>query len=270
LCTLLISFLSAGDRPFLCKFCGKKFALACNLRAHTKTHHHSDEKSDSIRETSAEQTAVTTTYDNTQPRHEDKPGLTSPTGINDTNYNIHSSWHEKNNKETQSIVVTGANKCTLPTTEMIQQFSPCSLIKKFHSADSTASPLNVSSATNITDHNKSLFHMNSSNCILDNVCKSATDSSISRLAYASILEDLWSGNNSFVNQRNIPMSVVTAPFNINMPCITSISLGDLQALLLMQAANMAMIHGGNISFGDGKSLKKHMTEPTQNRSLLLA
>jgi hypothetical protein len=108
------------------------------------------------------------------------------------------------------------------------------------------------------------------NCVLDDVSKSAAECSISRLAYANILEELCSGNNPFINQRNIPMSVLPAPFNINMPCITSISLVDLQALLLMQAANMAMIHGGSISFSDGKSLEKQMTEPTQSRSLLLA
>jgi hypothetical protein len=55
-----------------------------------------------------------------------------------------------------------------------------------------------------------------------------------------------------------------------MPCITSISLVDLQALLLMQAANMAMLHGGNITFNDGKSLKKQIGEPAQSRSVLLA
>jgi hypothetical protein len=262
LCTLPISFLSAGDRPFPCKFCGKKFALACNLRAHTKTHHHSDDKINGIKEISSEQTGITITYDSNEPRHEDKPDLTSPRGTNDT-------WHEKSDKGTQPTVVAGANKCTLPT-HIIQQFSSCSLIKNFHSADSAASRLNVSSATNVTDQNKRLFPVNSGNCLLGNVSKSATESSISRLAYANILEDLWSGNNSFINEHNIPMSLLPAPFNINMPCITSISLVDLQALLLMQAANMAMIHGGNTSFSDGKSLKKQMTEPTQNRSLLLA
>lgn len=271
MCTLFIGFLSAGDRPFPCKFCGKKFALACNLRAHTKTHHHNDDKINSIKEISSERTGITTTtYDNTETRHEDKPDMISPRGITDTNYKIHNSWHEKNDKGTQSILLTGANKCTLPTTEMIQQFPSCSLIKNFHSADSTASPLNVPSATNVTEHNKRLFHINSSNCVLDNMAKSATDSGINRLTYANILEDLWPGNNSFINQCNIPLSVLPAPFNINMPCITSISLVDLQALLLMQAANMAMLHGGNVSFSDGKSLKKQITEPAQSRSLLLA
>lgn len=27
-----------GDKPHACELCGKKFALACNLRAHLKTH----------------------------------------------------------------------------------------------------------------------------------------------------------------------------------------------------------------------------------------
>lgn len=31
-------FLLAGDKPHACELCGKKFALACNLRAHMKTH----------------------------------------------------------------------------------------------------------------------------------------------------------------------------------------------------------------------------------------
>lgn len=250
MCTLLISFLSAGDRPFPCKFCGKKFALACNLRAHTKTHHHGDDKINCIKEISSEQTGITTTYDSTEPGHEAKSDLTSPRGTDE--------------RGTQPIVVTGANKRTLPTAQIIQQFSSCSLIKNCHSADGAASRLNV------TDQNKRLFPMNPTNCLLDSVSKSGTESSIGRLAYANILEDLWSGNNSFINERNIPMSVLPAPFNINMPCITSISLVDLQALLLMQAANMAMLHGGNTSFSDGKSLKKQMTEPTQSRSLLLA
>ena len=31
-------FLIAGDKPFNCEICQKKFALSCNLRAHLKTH----------------------------------------------------------------------------------------------------------------------------------------------------------------------------------------------------------------------------------------
>jgi len=116
--------------------------------------------------------------------------------------------------------------------------------------------------------------MNSNNCVLDNVSKPVTNSDqfygISRLGYTNILEELWPGNNSFINQCNIPLTALPAPFNINMPCLTSISLVDLQALLLMQAANMAMLHGANITANDGKSLKKQMTEPAQSRSLLLA
>lgn len=27
-----------GDKPHVCELCSKKFALACNLRAHIKTH----------------------------------------------------------------------------------------------------------------------------------------------------------------------------------------------------------------------------------------
>jgi hypothetical protein len=38
--TDFLSFFSsnAGDKPHHCELCGKKFALACNLRAHMKTH----------------------------------------------------------------------------------------------------------------------------------------------------------------------------------------------------------------------------------------
>ena len=31
-------FCVAGDKPHACELCHKKFALACNLRAHMKTH----------------------------------------------------------------------------------------------------------------------------------------------------------------------------------------------------------------------------------------
>ena len=31
-------FLSSGDKPHVCQVCDKRFALACNLRAHLKTH----------------------------------------------------------------------------------------------------------------------------------------------------------------------------------------------------------------------------------------
>jgi len=35
----LFSFLShAGNKPHACNSCPKRFALACNLRAHLKTH----------------------------------------------------------------------------------------------------------------------------------------------------------------------------------------------------------------------------------------
>jgi uncharacterized Zn-finger protein len=34
----LFSVLFAGDKPHGCDICLKKFALACNLRAHMKTH----------------------------------------------------------------------------------------------------------------------------------------------------------------------------------------------------------------------------------------
>lgn len=30
--------LISGDKPHSCELCSKKFALACNLRAHMKTH----------------------------------------------------------------------------------------------------------------------------------------------------------------------------------------------------------------------------------------
>lgn len=266
-------FLSVGDRPYPCKFCGKKFALACNLRAHTKTHHHSDGKINSNKEMPSEKTGIANTaYDSAAPGHEDKLNLNPRRGTSDTNCKIHNTWHEKNDKGTQSILVTAPNTCSLPTPETIQQFPSCSLIKNFHSLDSTESPMKIPSAT-FTD-NKRLFHMNSNNCAPDDLSKSLTHSDqlhdISRLGYTNILEELWSGNNSFINQYNIPLSVLPTPFNINMPCLTSISLADLQALLLMQAANMAILHGGNIAFNDGKSLKKQLNEPAQSRSLLLA
>lgn len=35
---LLSSSWPAGDKPHVCKVCDKRFALACNLRAHLKTH----------------------------------------------------------------------------------------------------------------------------------------------------------------------------------------------------------------------------------------
>lgn len=31
-------FVCAGDKPHACELCNKRFALACNLRAHMKTH----------------------------------------------------------------------------------------------------------------------------------------------------------------------------------------------------------------------------------------
>lgn len=31
-------FIFSGDKPHACELCNKKFALACNLRAHMKTH----------------------------------------------------------------------------------------------------------------------------------------------------------------------------------------------------------------------------------------
>lgn len=34
---MLVPFVS-GDKPHACDLCNKKFALACNLRAHMKTH----------------------------------------------------------------------------------------------------------------------------------------------------------------------------------------------------------------------------------------
>ena len=37
-CYIIISFVISGDKPFSCEICQKKFALACNLRAHLKTH----------------------------------------------------------------------------------------------------------------------------------------------------------------------------------------------------------------------------------------
>lgn len=33
-----LSHFFTGDKPHACELCNKKFALACNLRAHMKTH----------------------------------------------------------------------------------------------------------------------------------------------------------------------------------------------------------------------------------------
>ncbi len=33
-----IDGLPTGDKPHACELCNKRFALACNLRAHMKTH----------------------------------------------------------------------------------------------------------------------------------------------------------------------------------------------------------------------------------------
>ena len=33
-----LNVFDAGDKPHSCELCHKKFALACNLRAHMKTH----------------------------------------------------------------------------------------------------------------------------------------------------------------------------------------------------------------------------------------
>ena len=33
-----IDVLETGDKPHACELCNKRFALACNLRAHMKTH----------------------------------------------------------------------------------------------------------------------------------------------------------------------------------------------------------------------------------------
>jgi hypothetical protein len=220
---------------------------------------------------SSEKTGTATTYNNTASGHEEKLSLNPPRGISNANCKNHNTWHKKNDKGPESILVTAPNTCPLPTPKTIQQFPTCSLIKNFHSSDTTEHSINTPSAT-FTD-NKRLFLTNSKNCVLDDVSKSVTYSDqmhdINRLGYTNILEELWSGNNSFINQYNIPLSVLPAPFNINMPCLTSVSLVDLQALLLMQAANMAILHGGNITLNDGKSLKKQMTEPAQSRSLLL-
>lgn len=35
---LLVSPSNSGDKPHACELCNKRFALACNLRAHMKTH----------------------------------------------------------------------------------------------------------------------------------------------------------------------------------------------------------------------------------------
>ncbi|CAH1959540.1 unnamed protein product [Acanthoscelides obtectus] len=35
---MLTIYFVSGDKPHSCQLCNKKFALACNLRAHMKTH----------------------------------------------------------------------------------------------------------------------------------------------------------------------------------------------------------------------------------------
>jgi len=218
---------------------------------------------------SSERTGTTTTkYDNNEPRHEDKPDWMAPRETKDTNCKIHNSWHAEKDTGTQSVLVAAQNKCSPPTSDITPQFPSCSLIQNFHSLESAERTL-IIPAANFTDLNKRQLRINSSNCVLDNVSKSVA-SSDQLVGYTNILEELWPANTPLVNQCNIPLSVLPTPFNINMPCITSISLVDLQALLLMQAANMAMLHGGNIAFNDGKSLKKQMGEPAQSRSVLLA
>ncbi|KAG8287038.1 hypothetical protein J6590_047015 [Homalodisca vitripennis] len=41
--------LSHGDKPHACELCHKKFALACNLRAHMKTHEAGDTQEECMR-----------------------------------------------------------------------------------------------------------------------------------------------------------------------------------------------------------------------------
>lgn len=236
-----------GDRPYPCEFCGKKFALACNLRAHIKTHHHNKEKA-----------SLDQNESNILPGCNDKTEYVTP--LNECkNYNI---WYENSNKEVQPIVTSSS----LPHPELLERSPYCNFVKNFLSLEKTQ--VSLSSFT-CADHNKP-FEVNSRNCNPD---KLATNSDQfhgnCKLGYSNIFEEMWPENNSFVNQCNIPFSVVQAPFSINMPCMTSISLGDLQALLLMQAANVAMLQGGNVAYNDGKLYKNQMTEPAQSTSILL-
>ena len=130
----------------------------------------------------------------------------APGETKDTNCKIHNSWHEEKDTATQSVLVAAPNKCSPPVPEIIPQFPSCSLIKNFHSLDSTERPLIIPSA-NFTDLNKRQFRINSSNCLLDNVSKSAA-SSDQLAGYTNILEELWPANTPLINQCNIPLSVI--------------------------------------------------------------
>ncbi|KAJ4439011.1 hypothetical protein ANN_14967, partial [Periplaneta americana] len=94
--------VSVRDRPYPCKFCGKKFALACNLRAHIKTHH-SEGKSNTNKESASEQRGINTAmYDNAEPI---KLSITSPTGIIETNCKMYNTWRENSDERAQPILV---------------------------------------------------------------------------------------------------------------------------------------------------------------------
>ena len=174
--------------------------------------------------------------------------------------NNYNTWYENSNKEVQSINTSSPDKCSLT-----QSQSPyCHFVKSFLSLENTQVALHSHTCA---DRSKP-FEVNTRKCDPD---KSVTNleqfHGIWKFGYSNILEEMWAENNSFINQCNTPFSLIQAPFSINMPCLTSISLGDLQTLLIMQAANMAMLQGGsNI---DGKLYKNQMTEPGQSTSILL-
>jgi len=47
--------LFAGNKPHSCHICPKRFALACNLRAHLKTHQEEDDNTSLLMESQTEE-----------------------------------------------------------------------------------------------------------------------------------------------------------------------------------------------------------------------